>query len=177
MTPIRLTLALAAGLAAFSAAAAVAQSPTNAQKAALRSACPADFRTHCAGVSPGGMNALVCLERNEASLSAGCKAAVEAVKGPAAAAAPATPAPAKAAERAAPAASQSAAAPASAAPAAPPLTLREEVRMAARSCFGDFSRFCPSLPIGHGNMLRCLKEHRSGLSGACQAAMSRAGAF
>jgi hypothetical protein len=65
---------LAAGLAP-----AAAQTATEAQKEALRSHCRTDFLAHCSGVRPGGIPAFECLEKNLASLSAACQAAVEAV--------------------------------------------------------------------------------------------------
>ncbi|MEM9223321.1 MAG: cysteine rich repeat-containing protein [Pseudomonadota bacterium] len=175
------------------ATAAGAQTPTQAQRDALRANCAGDFRANCAGVSPGGMGALLCLEQNEAKLSPGCKGAVDAVKGPPSppASKPAAAAPASA--PAAPDASAAARAPAAEAapkpaprPAAtataperrppPPLSLRQEVRIGARACFGDFSRFCPELPLGHGNMMGCLRLHAAQLSPRCHDAMARAGA-
>lgn len=173
----------AAAMAMLSAAAADAQTPTDAQRAALRASCSSDFSAHCAGVSPGGMDALVCLEKNEASLSAGCRSAVDAVKGGSARATPSPaakpPATAKAAQPAASGTTASAGAPAqpAASAARPPMSFREEVRIGARACFGDFSRFCPELPMGHGNMVACLKEHAAQLSPTCREAMDRASAL
>lgn len=70
-------MALAA-LAAFSAAAA--EMPTDAQKEAIRSDCREDFIKNCSGVEPGGLPALECLEKNMASLSQACQAAVKPVE-------------------------------------------------------------------------------------------------
>src|SRR6478752_114258 len=88
---------LAAGLFA-TAAGAFAQAPTEAQKSAIRSACRSDFMAHCASVTPGGVEAYQCLQKNMSSLSSGCQTAVRAVE-PAAApkseAAPAKSEPAK----------------------------------------------------------------------------------
>lgn len=53
--------------------------PTKAQQDALRSACRKDFMSHCSGVKPTGSAALACLQKNSASLSAGCRTAVSAV--------------------------------------------------------------------------------------------------
>ncbi|MEM0909105.1 MAG: hypothetical protein AAGJ94_17195 [Pseudomonadota bacterium] len=166
---------IGAGFAAVTAASA--QTPTEAQRNALRSNCAADFRANCSSVSPGGMDALVCLEQHEASLSPGCKSAVDAVKGGGSSAAPA-----------AGSASSSTAAPATRAPtagAAPaasagaggsPMSLRAEVRMAARECRTDFRRFCPSLRIGGGNFVNCMRQNASRLEPGCRAALARAGA-
>jgi Cysteine rich repeat len=60
--------------------------PTKAQQDALRSACRKDFMSHCSGVKPTGSAALACLQKNAASLSAGCRTAVSAVGGDAASA-------------------------------------------------------------------------------------------
>src|SRR6516162_1739005 len=72
----------------------LAQAPTEAQKSAIRSACRSDFMAHCASVTPGGVEAYQCLQKNMSSLSSGCQTAVRAVQ-PAAApkteAAPAAP--------------------------------------------------------------------------------------
>jgi len=72
-----LLLMLAAPLAALTPA--LAQGPTDAQKKAIKSDCRSDFIKHCSGVSPGGMPALECLEKNMDSLSASCQAAVKPV--------------------------------------------------------------------------------------------------
>src|SRR6478735_4075902 len=77
---------LAAALFA-TAAGAFAQAPTEAQKSAIRSACRSDFIAHCSSVTPGGVEAYQCLQKNMSSLSSGCQTAVRAVE---AAAAPKT---------------------------------------------------------------------------------------
>ncbi len=58
---------------------ASAQQPTPEQIAAIRQSCRSDFMSHCAGVQPGGREALQCLKRNAASVSAPCKSALDAV--------------------------------------------------------------------------------------------------
>jgi hypothetical protein len=55
--------------------------PSKAQQDALRSACRKDFMAHCSGVKPTGSAAVACLQKNAASLSAGCRTAVSAVGG------------------------------------------------------------------------------------------------
>ena len=75
------------------APAAAPAAPTAQQKAAVRASCRSDFMSHCSGVQPGGAEALQCLKRNEAQLSAACRSAVAAIAGGAgAAAAPGAPA-------------------------------------------------------------------------------------
>lgn len=61
---------------------ASAQQVTDAQKSAIRSNCRSDFMSKCSSVTPGGTEAFQCLKKNEASLSAGCRAAVSAIKLP-----------------------------------------------------------------------------------------------
>jgi len=51
---------------------------TSAQQSAIRSNCRSDFMSHCSGVTPGGKDALACLQNNVAKLSAGCQTAVRA---------------------------------------------------------------------------------------------------
>ncbi len=63
------------------AAATAPAKPTEAQTAAIRSACRSDFMSQCAGVQPGGADALQCLQHNAAKLSASCKSAVAAIGG------------------------------------------------------------------------------------------------
>ena len=100
-------------------ATAHAQSVTKAQQDAIRANCRSDFMRNCSSVTPGGREALVCLEQNKAKLSAGCKSAVDAVS-TAAAPKPAAP-PAEAKPQPAPTPTTPAAtAPAAMAPAAKP---------------------------------------------------------
>ena len=84
-------LALAAG-AAFAAAGAAQAQITTAQQSALRASCRSDFMAHCSGVTPGGKDALMCLQKNVGSLSGPCQTAVRATM-PAPAAAKAEPVP------------------------------------------------------------------------------------
>jgi hypothetical protein len=106
-----------------------AQQPTQTQRDAIRASCRSDFMANCAGVQPGGKEALECLLRNESKLSAPCRSAVNAIAAPAsspAATAPAAAAPPQPTEAATPgqpampaAAAPSAPKPPHAAPAAP----------------------------------------------------------
>jgi hypothetical protein len=85
-----------------------AQQPSQDQIAAIRASCRADFMANCAGVTPGGKDALECLKRNLAKLSRSCKTAVSAITP-----APAAPATATAAPAPAPSPSAAVTAPAS----------------------------------------------------------------
>ena len=78
--------------------AAQAQQPTPAQSDAIRQSCRSDFMADCAGVQPGGKEALQCLQHNVAKLSPPCKNAVAATMPPP----PAAARPPKAPQAAAP---------------------------------------------------------------------------
>jgi hypothetical protein len=147
--------------AAPAAAAAAPQQPTPEQTAAIRAACRSDFMSHCSGVQPGGAEALQCLQRNSAQLSAPCGTAVSAIaKGgaaaPAAAAATATaPAPA-------------------AAPFVPRrLRLIEELAI-LKSCGADQRAFCAGVAPGGGRVIGCLAQNASSLSPQCAGALAAA---
>jgi hypothetical protein len=87
---------LAAGwVLALAFSPATAQQPSQAQRDAIRASCRSDFMANCASVQPGGKEALDCLLRNEAKLSAPCRSAVNAIAAPASK--PAAPTPAAAA--------------------------------------------------------------------------------
>lgn len=67
---------------------------TAEQQSAIRANCRSDFMSKCSGVTPGGKEALVCLQKNVASLQPACKTVVSAtVPAPAAETKPAQPAP------------------------------------------------------------------------------------
>ncbi len=78
--------------APVAAAAVPAAPPTAQQQNAIKASCRSDFMSHCSGVSPGGQDALACLQRNSASLSPNCQAAVAAIGGGATATTAAAPA-------------------------------------------------------------------------------------
>jgi len=71
---IRMGLGALLVLAASSAYAQV----TAEQQSAIRSNCRSDFISKCSGVTPGGKEALECLQKNVRGLSAACKTAVSA---------------------------------------------------------------------------------------------------
>lgn len=77
---IRIIVGLLLGISTLVSTAAMAL-PTAAQKEAIRSSCANDFKTYCAAVPPGGMQALQCLEKNMANLVPACQQAVKAVTG------------------------------------------------------------------------------------------------
>src|ERR1043166_1310796 len=63
---------------------ASAQQQSQEQIGAIRGACRADFQARCAGVQPGGQEALACLKKNVAALSSPCQKAVGGLDGGAA---------------------------------------------------------------------------------------------
>lgn len=97
---------------------AAAQQPTPDQQATIKANCRSDFMANCMGVPRGGKEAFQCLQKNLASLSAGCQQAIKAVTAAAAPPAPAAPAkPAAAAPAPAPAPAATTQAPAATQPA------------------------------------------------------------
>ncbi|MDE5464688.1 cysteine rich repeat-containing protein [Bradyrhizobium sp. CSS354] len=181
---------LAAALFA-TAAGAFAQAPTEAQKNAIRSACRSDFMAHCASVTPGGVEAYQCLQKNMSGLSSGCQTAVRAVE-PAAApkpeAAPKTEAAPKAAApkaESAPAAPKAETAPAAkptaaaapkaaAAPTAAKQPSSAQVAAVKSACRADYPKVCASVPPGGAPALECLDKNKAKVSPACEKAVSAA---
>ncbi|HEY2815491.1 MAG TPA: cysteine rich repeat-containing protein, partial [Casimicrobiaceae bacterium] len=67
--------------AAFLCASAVADAqPTPAQQNAIRQSCRSDYMAHCSSVTPGGSEALACLQQHGAQLSGPCQQALAAIK-------------------------------------------------------------------------------------------------
>lgn len=159
-TPATSAPAKAAAPAAAPKAATSAQKPTDAQTAAIRSACRSDYEKNCASVPPGGAASLQCLQKNVSKLSPGCQKAVSAVGGggatPAAANAPAA----------------TAVAPAADAPAAPlvlrPMRPREELFVLRSACGGDVRALCAGVAPGGGRIVQCLAVRAASLSPACK---------
>ena len=170
---------LTALLLALAIDSAAAQQPTQAQRDAIRASCRSDFIANCRGVEPGGKEALQCLLRNDAKLSAACKTAVAAVVSKPAVASPPAPAAAAAAEAApTPAA---AAAPAVAAPAPPASAATgetaqpadDQVKAVRQACtLNDFMAHCSWIAPASPELLLCLKANAADLSPACQNAVA-----
>lgn len=171
---------LAAALFA-TATSAFGQAPTEAQKSAIRSACRSDFMAHCSSVTPGGVEAYQCLQKNMSSLSSGCQTAVRAVE-PAAApkseAAPAKSEPAKSepAKTEAPAAEPAAKPAAAAAPkaAAAKQPSNAQVGAVKSACRADYPKVCASVPPGGAPALECLEKNKAKVSAACAKAVTAA---
>jgi Cysteine rich repeat len=177
-------LIMAATLFGTWLASAFAQQPTSEQISAIRQSCRSDFMSHCAGVQPGGKDALACLRRNAGSVSAPCKSALDAVgpKPGAESAAPASgPAPAAAptaneSEPAAPpppSAGQAAPTPppATAAPGAEMRPASPQLAAVRAACRSDFGVHCPGVRPGGAAALRCLQVNAPALSPACRSAV------
>jgi len=167
-------LSVAAILA--TAAPALAQAPSQAQRDAIKSQCRSDYMAHCSSVPPGGEASLQCLQKNMSSLSSSCQSAVRAVEAPAAATAkPADTAAPKAAEpAAATTAAPKAAEPkaAAAAPAGQPTSAQiSAIRSACRS---DYPKVCAGVPTGGAPALQCLEKNKAKLSAGCEKAVSAA---
>ena len=148
--PARTAVATPPAAPAAAPAARPAGAPTAQQQAAIRQACQSDFMAKCRGVQPGGKDALMCLQRNSAQLSVGCRAAVASIGG-APAASPATvPAAAVAAPAAMPTAAQ-----------------QNAIKM---SCRGDFMANCRGVQPGGPDAFMCLQRNSSRLSPDCKTA-------
>ncbi|MDI3561326.1 cysteine rich repeat-containing protein [Bradyrhizobium sp. Arg816] len=167
--------ALLAATLFATATGAFAQAPTEAQKSAIRSACRSDFMAHCASVTPGGVEAYQCLQKNMSSLSSGCQTAVRAVE-PAAApkteAAPAKSEPAK--TEAAPAAGAKPAAAAAPKAAASKQPSSTQIAAVKSACRADYPKVCASVPPGGAPALECLEKNKAKVSPACEKAVSAA---
>jgi Cysteine rich repeat len=135
--------------------------PTAKQTSAIRAACRSDFISRCAGVQPGGRDALMCLERNQAEVSSACQTALAAIGAPS----PGTPGP-------------GAAIPDAGAPAPPTdrlviprLPLRAEI-MILRVCAAESRNLCGDVPPGGGRIVGCLARNASRLMPECRAVLS-----
>ncbi len=158
---MRRVVPLLAMLLAFAMPAA-AQQATQAQRDAIRQACPADYQRLCTNVPAGGKASFDCLQRNMANLAPACQQAVRAIS--AAAPAPAATAPGRAAS------APSAPAPA----AAPPMSPREQIMVLRQYCAGDYRALCQGVPLGGGRAIACLRANAASLSPQCGRVLSAA---
>jgi hypothetical protein len=186
---MKTALLLAASFAL--ATSALAQAPSEAQRAAIKSNCRSDYMAHCSSIPPGGAASLQCLQQNMASLSGACAGAVKAVSAPSEtkaepAAAPkeepkATKAePAPAAEPAKPAAAEPAAkgstkASTKAAATTPGKPSSAQISAIRANCRSDYPKVCAGVPTGGAAALECLEKNKAKLSSACEKAVAAAG--
>ena len=182
------TIIFAASAPAFS------QAPTDAQRSAIKSQCRSDYIAHCSSVPPGGEASLQCLQKNMASLSAGCQGAVRAVEPPAAPKAEVAPAAEPKTESATAPAPAAAAKPAEAAPASAPKAAETASKTSApaaastsakkpssaqiaairSSCRADYPKVCAGVPTGGEAALSCLDKNKAKVSASCQQALNAA---
>jgi hypothetical protein len=139
---------------------AAAQQASEAQRNAIRQACPADYQRLCAAVPAGGKASFDCLQRNMSSLSPACQRAVGAVSAGGGAPASGTttttqPAP------------SSAGGPA-------PMPLRQQVMLLRQYCAGDYRTLCRGVPLGGGRAIACLRANAQSLTPQCSGALSAA---
>jgi hypothetical protein len=164
----------------------MAQAPTQAQRAAIKSQCRSDYIAHCSSIAPGGAASLQCLQKNMASLAPGCQAAVQAVARPSQAKSESKPETA-----AAPAAStdsgtsdetktESAPAAAPTAPSTAPASKSAgmqkpssaQVAAIRSACRSDYPKVCAGVPTGGAQALQCLEKNKASVSPACQNAVA-----
>jgi hypothetical protein len=135
---------------------------TAAQKDAMRASCRGDFMSRCSGVSPGGPEALACLQRNVGQLSSACKQVIGSTMAPPAQAAP------KAAVRAAPA--PAAAPPPPAAPVAAGPT-PQQLNSLKFTCRRDFKVHCRGVAAGGQEAMACLVRNSARLTQNCRTSL------
>jgi hypothetical protein len=173
--------ALLAGATLFIAAPCVAQAPSQAQRDAIKSQCRADYEAHCSGIPPGGAASLECLQKNIASLSAGCAIAVEAVEAPS----ESKIEPAKeqtqqetTEPKAEPAPATATAKPPQSEPKAastPKQPTGAQISAVRSNCRADYPKVCAGVPSGGAAALQCLEKNEAQLSASCKNAVMAAG--
>ena len=120
----------------------------------MRAACRNDFMSHCAGVQPGGRDALVCLQRHVGTLSASCRQVVSAtMHAPAAAAVTAAP-------------------PVAVAPAPAAGPTPQQMHAVKFTCRVDFRRYCKGVQPGGPEALGCLQRNAPRLTRDCKTALA-----
>jgi hypothetical protein len=149
-----------------------AQGPSEAQKAAVKSACRNDYIAHCSSVPPGGEAALQCLAKNMSSLAPSCQSAVQAVE---ASVAPKSEPANAAAPAAAPKTETTAAEPKSdskPATTAAKKPTSAQVSAIRSACRGDYQKVCAGVPTGGAPALQCLEKNKASVSAACGKAIA-----
>jgi hypothetical protein len=124
-----------------------ASHPTAQQQAAIRQSCQSDFMARCAGVQPGGAQALQCLERNAARLSPPCRRAVASLGGT-----PAAPAPAPEPDAIMP--------------------TPQQLSALKFTCRRDFRLYCRAVPAGGPEAFACLQRNAVRLTPDCKTSIA-----
>ena len=162
-----------AGASLLIVSAALSQAPSDAQRAAIRAECRSDYENHCAGVPPGGLESLQCLQKNMSSLSSPCQSAVRAVEAPPETKAePAPPAPPAAEPKAATAPATAPAATPKAASSTPRQPSSAQIGAIRSACRSDYPKVCAGVPTGGAAALQCLEKNQSKVSAGCQRAVA-----
>ena len=146
-----------------SAALALSQAPSEAQREAIKSRCRSDYLAHCSSIPPGGEASLQCLQKNMSSLAPDCQSAVKAVEAPAAPKAEPTPAAAPKAIESKPSAATAAKQPTSA-----------QISAIRSACRSDYPKVCAGVPAGGAPALQCLEKNKAKLSPSCEKAVAAA---
>ena len=149
------------------AATSTSSKPSNANIAAIRSACRSDYSRVCAGVPTGGAPALQCLEKNKSRVSAACQKAVAAVSDHAA-----PPTAGGTAVPATEATASPAGAPAAAVLVLRPMRPREELFVLRSACGLDARALCAGVAPGGGRLMQCLAARSASLSPDCRDVLS-----
>jgi hypothetical protein len=151
-----------------------AQAPSEATREAIKSECRNDYMAHCSSIPPGGAASLECLQKNMASLSAGCASAVKAVEAPSET--KAEPAKEETKAEPAPAATTTkpAAEPAPKAAAAPKQPTSAQISAVRSNCRSDYPKVCAGVPTGGAPALQCLEKNEARLSASCKKAVMAA---
>lgn len=145
-------------------AAPVAVQPTAAQQNAIKQACRSDFMSQCSGVTPGGKDALVCLQQNVARLSPACRQVVSATL------------PAAAKTKTAPAVTGPAAVAAPAVVVAPVAAATPQQLSAIKhTCSRDFKLHCRGIQAGGPEALGCLQRNAARLAPDCRTSVADIG--
>jgi len=148
--------------------AATSSKPSNANIAAIRSACRSDYSKVCAGVPTGGAPALQCLEKNKSRVSAACQKAVAAVSDNAA-----PPTAGGAVIPATEATASPAGVPAAAVLVLRPMRPREELFVLRSACGFDVRTLCAGVAPGGGRLMQCLAAQSASLSPDCRDVLSQ----
>ncbi len=161
--------------------------PSPQQVQAIRGACRSDFISHCAGVQPGGREALECLASHAPQLSPACGVAVSAVapnpkneprknEPPKNEPATAEPTQATAPEPETPKSETvkaGAPEPGPATGAAPAETPQEQLAAISKVCtLSDFTAHCSWIAPTNPELVSCLKANAADLSPACKSTVT-----
>ena len=142
------------------AASAPASKPSDAQVAAIRSACRSDYQKVCAGVPTGGAPALQCLEKNKAKVSAPCAAGRQRGQRRRCTCGKRRGGDRDARQRPPPLRPRVIV--------LRPMRPREELFVLRSACSGDVRTLCGGVAPGGGRIMQCLATQAASISPACK---------